>query len=129
MPHVLVEFSDNLSDGVESRHADETALLGTVHDAVVRSGLSRATGVRTRATRYDLHRIGTGEAGQVFVAVTVSMAPGRTADVRRRLAEAIADAIDHHLGHRRKRAAVSVEVREIDDACRVNRNRLHVAAP
>ena len=80
MPHIIVEYSSNLEDGVDVRR-----LIDDLHGTVVRSGLFEQAAVRTRAAPRSLYRIADGAPQNVFLHITARIRAGRTAGDRKAL--------------------------------------------
>ena len=122
MPHIRVEYSANLE-----QDADIRALVDQVHAAVLKTGVFELGAVRTRAVRRDVYRIADGDPGNVFVHVDASIAPGRDAATRKRVAQAILDTIAAATCTiaATRGVALSVEIREIDNSAALRLNNLH----
>ena len=65
MPHIIVEYSSNLENGVDVRR-----LIDGLHRTVVQSGLFEPAAVRTRAAPRSLYRIADGAPENVFLHIT-----------------------------------------------------------
>lgn len=122
MPHVTVEYSANLEKGVDIR-----ALIHAIHQAALASGVFEIGAVRTRAARRDVYEIADGDLDNAFVHVDLNVAPGRSVEVRKGVAQAILDVVrkttESIFGS--SGLAISVEVREIDNSTAVRLNNLH----
>ena len=121
MPHVICEYSANL----EKKIAID-ALLETLHSAVMRTGVTELGGLRTRADRRDQYRIADNDPANGFVNVTIRVAKGRPADMRRRIAETVfADARKHlDAVYATSPFVLSVEVQEIDPDFRIHESNI-----
>ena len=122
MPHIRIEYSANLERDVDIR-----TLVDQVHAAVLATKVFELAAVRTRAVRRDIYRIADGDPEHVFVHVDASIAPGRDAPTRKRVAQAILDTIAAATqGIAAARGvALSVEIREIDNSAALRLNNLH----
>ena len=111
MPHLIVEYSSNLEDRVDPR-----ALVRAVHDAGVATGAFELKSVRTRAERRDVYVLANGDPDNAFVTVAVRILRGRDEETRRRVGEAIFNAVCRHLQRVSDVSplAISLEVQEID---------------
>ena len=123
MPHVTIECSSNVADTT-----DINALIGALHEAALGTGIVPVDALRTRAAVREHYAVGDRAPGNMFVAVTVRLAPGRSDAEKRRLVETLLDTLDDQLGAARDKAMLSVELQEIDPAFRVNRNHLRATA-
>ena len=56
MPHLIIEYSANLEPEL-----DVSALVRTVHDAAIASGVFPLGGIRTRAQRRDVYCVADGD--------------------------------------------------------------------
>jgi 5-carboxymethyl-2-hydroxymuconate isomerase len=121
MPHVICEYSANLDKTMQI-----DLLLETLHAAMMRSGAAELAGLRTRADRRDHYRIADNDPANGFVNVTIRVARGRPAEIRRRIAETVfADARKHLEGvYETSPFVLSVEVQEIDPDFRIHESNI-----
>ena len=119
MPHVIIEHSANVSELVDVRD-----LVAAVHEAALATGIAAVDALRTRAASRDMYEIGDGHHDNAFVAVTARLGAGRTDDEKRRLIDALMDAVETTLGDEKMRVMLSVEYQDIDPALRRNENQL-----
>jgi len=111
MPHLIVEYSANLDTRLDVR-----ALVNAVHEASIATGAFDIKAVRTRAERRDVYALANGDPENAFVMVTVRILRGRDDAIRRRLGEAMFEALRRHLQPIADvlPIAISLEVQEID---------------
>lgn len=123
MPHTTIEYSANVS-----KYHDVDALVDSVHGAMIDLDLAGLGAYRTRAAQRDTYRVADGNSNYAFVAMTVRIGPGRSAETKKLIMKALLDRAERQLGseHSPLRIAWSIEVQEIDADFRENRN--HVAA-
>jgi 5-carboxymethyl-2-hydroxymuconate isomerase len=119
MPHVIVEYSTNLEKIV-----DINALLSGVHDAALSCAIVPADALRTRAEPRDRYLIADRHPANAFVAVVARLGPGRTAEEKHRLLEALLLATQSALGEAAANVMLSIEYQEIDAEFRINKNHL-----
>lgn len=120
MPHLVVEYSTNLE-----RHVDMRLVIDAVHAAALATGIAPLDALRTRAAPRSIYRIADGHPDNAFVAVTARLGPGRSAEEKHRLLDALLLAVETALGPTvAANAMLSVEYVEIDPEFRVNRNNL-----
>jgi 5-carboxymethyl-2-hydroxymuconate isomerase len=121
MPHVICEYSANLEKKIKI-----DALLETLHSAVMRTGVTELGGLRTRADRRDQYRIADNDPTNGFVNVTIRVAKGRPAEMRRRIAETVFADARKHLDsvYATSPFALSVEVQEIDPDFRIHESNI-----
>ena len=122
MPHIIIEYSDNLDEVI-----DIEDLVDAVHSAALSDGLPALNGLRTRAAARKHYRVADGTPEFAFVALLARMGPGRSSTEKKRFLGALVDAVEAVVDPHRDRCPVSlsVEIQEIDPEMRVNRN--HVA--
>lgn len=127
MPHLLIEYSNNLT---ERHRVDIDAVVDALHDAAIATGTAAPDALRTRAVGREHYAVGDRDPDNSFVAVMVRLGPGRELDEHRRLVDALLETLDVVLGDARQTSMLSVEVQEIDPDRRQNRNhaRQQIAA-
>jgi len=121
MPHVICEYSANLE-----KKTKIDALLETLHAAMMRTGAAELAGLRTRADRRDQYRIADNDPANGFVNVTIRVAKGRPAEMRRRIAETVFADARKHLDsvYASSPFVLSVEVQEIDPDFRIHESNI-----
>lgn len=122
MPHIIVEYSANLEKDI-----DVHALVRAVHKAALDSGVFEMAAIRTRAERRDIYEIADGDTDNAFIHVDFNIAPGREITARKRVAQSVIDVVADATKavFSRSGLALSVEIREIDNATAVRLNNLH----
>ena len=121
MPHITVEYSANLD---EKLHID--ALLEVLQDAALSTGIADIAGFRTRAERRDHYRVADNDPANAFVAITVRVARGRSADDLKTLLDTMTSAAMNFLDPVFATAPLSfsLEVQEIIPEMRVNTSNI-----
>jgi 5-carboxymethyl-2-hydroxymuconate isomerase len=119
VPHIIVEYSDNLD-----LHISRAALLAAVHEAALTQPIIPADGLRTRAEPRSDYVIADGHPDNVFVAVVARLGPGRTPEEKHSLLDALLAAVENVLGTHANNVMLSVEYQEIDAEFRINKNNL-----
>lgn len=125
MPHVSIEYSDNVS-----AHHIIGDLVTAVHDAALATGVVPADGLRTRAVERKHYRIASGDPDYAYIAITIRVGSGRDPETRQHLLATVLDAAEAQLGAETQGGvqpsplaiAWSAEIQEIDPAFRINRN-------
>lgn len=122
MPHISIEYSASLDAKL-----DIDALIRTLHEAALATGLFEVAAVRTRARRFDHCLFADGDPANGFIAVTVRMGHGRPLEKRQALGEALFKAASSHLEplFAAGPLGLSLEVQEIDPVLNFKRNNLH----
>ena len=123
MPHLTVEYSANLEEQINVMD-----LLRKIHEAALATGVFEVGAVRTRAARREHYVIADGHTDNSFVAITARIAPGRDAETRKRLGQAIFDAACNYLEkvYQKTPIGISLEVHEIDNSMAYRKNNLHM---
>lgn len=119
MPHLIIEYSANVATTV-----DVGALVDTMHEVALATGVAALDALRTRAVGRDLYAIADRHPDNAFVAVTIRLGAGRTSSQKRAVVAALMDALDDALADVRDTVMLSVECQEIDTDLRMNRNHL-----
>lgn len=78
MPHILLEYSENLSELPDFR-----ALFDDIHQALHRLGGIRLDNCKSRARRAEHVYIGDGNPDNAFIHVTIEFLEGRSAEVKK----------------------------------------------
>lgn len=125
MPHIIVEYSANLDTEI-----DIAKLVHDIHQTALATGVFEIGAVRTRAARRDVYEIADGDPDNAFLHVVLRVAQGRDVATRKRVAQAILDAVVSATASvfRRSGLGLSVEIGEIDSATSVRLNNLHERA-
>ncbi len=121
MPHVIVEYSANLEPDIEIQ-----SLIEALHAAALETGLFDIDGIRSRAVRRDVYRIGDGSPENGYVFVTARVGEGRPANARENLGKSLLATTETVLADLIATTPVSlaVEVHEIDRSMTFRRNTI-----
>lgn len=119
MPHITIEYSANVAE-----HHDIQALVDAVHHAALDTGTAELAALRTRAAARPHYRIADGQDDHAFVAIGCRLGPGRDAEAKQGLLDAVLHAAEERLAGEGGTLAIawSVELQEIDPDFRVNHN-------
>jgi 5-carboxymethyl-2-hydroxymuconate isomerase len=122
LPHVVVEYSANLEGRL-----DFPALLKTLRDTAVDTGIFPLGGTRVRAYRADHYLVADGHADNAFVHIVMRIGHGRDLDTRKRAAQAVFDAACGSLAalYDAGPLGISFEVQEIEPQLSFKKNNLH----
>ena len=122
MPHVIVEYSANLAGAVEMK-----ALLASLHEAAIKTGVFPAGGVRTRAERRDEYIVADGRPEAAFVHVMLRIGAGRDMPTKKRAADAVFAVLCNLLKpvQDTRPLVISLEVQELDPVLNLKKNNLH----
>jgi len=108
MPHLTLEYTDNLNFDVQS-------LLTRLHDELVATGAVNLKGIKSRAIRHTEYRIADGDESYAFVHVNLSIREGRPLEVQQEAARRVMDALKDTFGHRfeNEYLSLSVDIKEM----------------
>ena len=122
MPHITLEYSDNLDGKVDLK-----GLCAEVLKAALGTGIFETGAVRVRAMRCEAYAIADNAPDNGFIDMSLRLAKGRDLETRKRVGEAIWAAADAFLAglYPGRHFALSFEVREIDPALSWKHNSIH----
>ena len=111
MPHILIEYSDNLP-GFDAR-----GTMRRVNQALSASGQFEDQDIKTRITEVQDYLVGTADQAHAFIHVTLRLLSGRDLATRQHLANAVLDALKDSLepvGRLQAAVQLSVDVGDMD---------------
>jgi 5-carboxymethyl-2-hydroxymuconate isomerase len=122
MPHLIVEYSNNLAARV-----DIPELLQTLHQTALTTGVFPLGGLRTRAARRDQYVIADGHPDNAFIHVTMRIGHGRDMVTKQRAGDQLFSALCGYLDDAFKSGplSISLEMQEIDPMLSFKQNNLH----
>ena len=123
MPHVIVEYTNNLGDD-----ARIPQLLQTVNETLMaQNGVFPTGGIRSRAIKLTDYRVADGKEDDAFVHVTLKIAAGRTPEVKKAACDALFEAIKAHFSaaFARRYLALSMELTEFSESGSYKHNNIH----
>jgi 5-carboxymethyl-2-hydroxymuconate isomerase len=121
MPHITAEYSANLDDKLRI-----DSFLEVLQDAALSTGIADIAGFRTRAERRDHYRVADNDVANAFIAITVRIARGRSADELKTLLDTMTTAAMSFLDpvFATTPISFSLEVQEIIPEMRVNTSNI-----
>ncbi len=123
MPHIVVEYTDNIRDD-----ARIPALLKTLNDTLIaQGGAFPIGGIRSRALELHDYRVADGSEDDAFVHVTLKIGAGRDEAVKQAACDALFDALKAHFAelYARRYLALSMELIEFSEAGTYKHNNIH----
>jgi 5-carboxymethyl-2-hydroxymuconate isomerase len=110
MPHLTLEYSDNLSFDVQP-------LLARLHTELVATGAINLKGLKSRAIRYAEYRIADGNPDYAFVHVNLLIREGRPFEVQQDAAQRVLAVLKETFGDRFEKShlSLSVDIKEMRD--------------
>lgn len=121
VPHIIIEYSANVNSRVGV--AD---MVHRVHRRLLDLPFIPTDGLRTRAFAATEYAVADQTDECAYIAVYARLGPGRTAEQRSTVIDAITDEIVGLLGDHTAGVALSVEYQEIDPTMRRNSNFIRV---
>jgi len=108
MPHLTLEYTDNLSFDVQS-------LLARLHNELVATGAVNLKGIKSRAIRHTEYRIADGNPAYAFVHVNLLIREGRPLEIQRDAAQRVMAVLKEAFGSRFENGylSLSVDIREM----------------
>ena len=123
MAHLVLEYTANLA--ADGRLPE---LLRKTNETLVAQGdVFPIGGIRSRAIELQHWCMADGAADYAFVHGTLKIGAGRSAEVRRRVGDALFETIKTHFAdlYARRYLALSLEVAEFDEAGTWKHNNVH----
>jgi 5-carboxymethyl-2-hydroxymuconate isomerase len=122
LPHIVLEYSANLS-----AQLDFAALLESLRDSALATGVFPLGGIRIRAYQAGHYLIADGHPDNAFVHIMLRVGHGRDLQTRKRACEAIFATACEFLQplYDRLPLGVSLEMQEIDAVLTAKKNNLH----
>jgi 5-carboxymethyl-2-hydroxymuconate isomerase len=103
VPHLTLEYSDNLDFDVQS-------LLARLHAELVATGAVNLKGIKSRAIRYSDYRIADGDPAYAFVHVGLLIREGRPIAVQQDAAQRVMAALKEVFGEHFENGYLSLSV-------------------
>lgn len=123
MPHVIVEYTDNIR-----ADANVPALLKTINEVLIaQDGVFPTGGIRSRAMALTDYRMADGAADYAFVHVTLKIGAGRDDAVKKKACDELFAAIKAHFAelYARRYLALSMELIEFNEGGTYKHNNVH----
>jgi 5-carboxymethyl-2-hydroxymuconate isomerase len=110
MPHLTLEYSDNLE-------VDVQPLLARLHEEVVATGAINLKGIKSRAIKHTQYRIADGDADYAFVHVGLLIREGRPNEVQKEATQRVMKVLKETFGHlfEKRKLSLTVDLKEMRD--------------
>lgn len=110
MPHLTLEYSDNIEVDVQS-------LLARLHEEVVATGAINLKGIKSRAIKHTQYRIADGDADYAFVHVGLLIREGRPIEVQKEATQRVMKVLKETFGHlfEKRKLSLTVDLKEMRD--------------
>ena len=121
MPHIIIEYSDNLE-----KRINLAELIEIAHTTAVDTGVFPLGGLRVRAARREHYKIADGHPDNSFIHIELKIGPGRDKETKKSALENIFSTVEEYLKpiHENSPLAMSAELNEFDSELRINRNNI-----
>jgi 5-carboxymethyl-2-hydroxymuconate isomerase len=108
MPHLTLEYTDNLSFDVQS-------VLARLHAELAATGAVNLKGIKSRAIRHAEYRIADGDPAYAFVHVNLLIREGRPVQVQQDAAQRVMAVLKDTFGARFETGylSLSVDIKEM----------------
>ena len=122
MPHIIIEYSDNIE-----KYLKIDPLIKKVHTTAVDTGIFPLGGLRVRAAKRESYEIADGHPDNGFVHVELKIGPGRDKKSKTSALKQIFSTVEEYLRpiHENSPLAMSAELNEFDSELRINQNNIH----
>jgi len=110
MPHLTLEYSDNLE-------VDVQPLLARLHEEVVATGAINLKGIKSRAIKHTQYRIADGDPDYAFVHVGLLIREGRPIEVQKEATQRVMKVLRETFGHlfEARKLSLTVDLKEMRD--------------
>jgi 5-carboxymethyl-2-hydroxymuconate isomerase len=108
MPHLTLEYSDNLE-------VDVQPLLARLHEEVVATGAINLKGIKSRAIKHTQYRIADGDPDYAFVHVGLLIREGRPIEVQKDATQRVMKVLKETFGHffEKRKLSLTVDLKEM----------------
>lgn len=123
MPHIIVEYTNNLKD-----ETDISLLLQSLNNVLIaRSPVFPIGGIRSRAIELHDYCVADGTVDDAFVHVTFKIGAGRTKEVKDEASQALFEVVTEHFSEifNNRSLALSLELVEFSEAGTYKKNNIH----
>lgn len=122
MPHLTLEYTDNLSFDVQP-------LLARLHEELVATGAVQLKGIKSRAIRHTEYRIANGNPEYAFVHVNLLIREGRPLDVQQDAARRVMAVLEEVFAKRFESGplSLSVDIKEMRDGIAITKHNIPAA--
>jgi 5-carboxymethyl-2-hydroxymuconate isomerase len=119
MPHLTLEYSDNLEINIQP-------LLARLHDELVATGAVNMKGLKSRAIRHTDYRLADGDEGYAFVHLNILIREGRPLETQQEVARHAMAVLEDAFGHRFNEGylSLSVDVKEMKEGIALTKHNI-----
>lgn len=123
MPHIIIEYSNNLTSVV-----DIEGLVEKLHGAATAHEALPVGGVRTRAHEAHACRTGDGHASRRFIYLTIRLGQGRSTNVKRHIGDTLFEVLTAFTAEQFDTGnglSLGLEIQEIEKDWTWKKNNIH----
>ena len=119
MPHVTLEYSDNLE-------FEAQPLFARLHDELVATGAVNMKGLKSRAIRHTEYRIADGYEGYAFAHLTILLRAGRPVETQQAVAQRALAVLEETFGQRFAEGylSLSVDIKEMKEGIALTKHNI-----
>jgi 5-carboxymethyl-2-hydroxymuconate isomerase len=119
MPHLTLEYSDNIKFDVQT-------LFARLHDELVTTGAVNMKGLKSRAIRQTEYRIADGHEGYAFVHLNILLREGRPLEMQQEVAKRAMMVLEDIFGHRFGDGylSLSVDIKEMKQGLALTKHNI-----
>lgn len=121
MPHLTLEYTDNLEFDVQS-------LLSRMHEELVATGAIKLKAIKSRAIRYTEYRIADGNKDYGFAHVNLLIRVGRSIEIQQEMAQRLMSVLEEIFGSRFDNSflSLSVDIKELREGIALGKHNIPV---
>ena len=121
MPHLTLEYTDNLEFDVQST-------LSRMHEELVATGVINLKGIKSRAIRHTEYRIADGNKEYAFVHINLLIRAGRSFEIQQEMAQRLMTVLQEVLGSRFDSGflALSIDIKELREGITLSQHNIPV---
>lgn len=110
MPHLVLEYSDNIE-------VDVQPLLARLHEEVVATGAINLKGIKSRAIKHTQYRIADGDPDYAFVHVGLLIREGRPIKTQKEATQRVMNVLKETFGRyfETRKLSLTVDLKEMRD--------------
>jgi len=111
MPHIVIEYSDNVVDKVDSK-----ALMQKIHERLYQTELFDINDIKSRIIVHSDYYIGDGSEKRGFVTLTLSILSGRSKETKKMLSVICLKVLKEEFSNSLAKLlfSITVQVKELD---------------
>jgi 5-carboxymethyl-2-hydroxymuconate isomerase len=119
MPHLTLEYSDNLEFAVQP-------LLARLHAALAATGAVALKGLKSRAVRHTDYRMADGNPEYAFAHLSLLIRAGRPQETQQELARRALEVLEAEFGHRYETGylSLSVDIKEMAEEIAITKHNI-----